>query len=482
MRIIPLLLALASMLSVAPATRAAPAEYRPTPCTGDFAAVAQQISCGLLLVDETRGSGNGRRVSIPVAVVRALHPRAGSLPVVFLHGGPGDEVISGLPDLLRSERWKQFVAQDQDWIFLDQRGGGLSAPLLDCGSRLLLNDAGPLSPFAAGTLIACGARHVAAGVDLSAYNAIATAADLQDLLQLLHLRQVDLFGVSYGSRVAFTVMRLHPELVRAAVLDSVWPPEALWAEGGPKMIADAVHLLFGRCAADRACHAAFADPERDLRTLASRLLAGPLTTGGKTYTADDLGGFLMDTLYSAEGARALPRDVRAFARGDLRALDEMKETSDTYFELQHLTHLCKEEFPFERRDHVADGVEGDPIGLVSVQSFQRYFDVCASLPVGAPEPAEGQPVGSKVPTLFLSAELDPGCPPALARAAASRFENSQFVQFPNTTHGLSRVSACARGMIQAFLRDPSQPVDRSCVGGSREPFGFIVRARPRARN
>lgn len=482
MRIIPLAFGLATMLFAVPVTRAASAEYRQAPCAGDFAHVTNTVSCGLLLVDETRGSGNGRRVSIPVAVVRALHPRPGALPVVFLHGGPGDEVISGLPDLLRSEHWKQFIAQDQDWIFLDQRGGGLSAPLLDCGARLLLNDAGPLSASAADALIACAARHVAAGVDLSAYNAMATTADLQDLLQLMHLQQVDVVGVSYGTRIAFTLLRLHPGLVRSAVLDSVWPPEALWAEGGPKMIADAVHLLFARCAADRACHAAFANPERDLRTLASRLLAGPMTIGDKTYTADDLGGFLMDTLYSAQGARSLPRDVRAFARGDFRALDEMKATSDTYFELQHLTHLCKEEFPFERRDHVADGVEGDPVGLVSVQSFQRYFDVCDRLPVGAPVPAEGQPLSSDVPTLFLSAEFDPGCPPALARAAASRFGHSQFAQFPNSTHGLVRVSTCARAMVLDFLRDPSRPVDRSCISGSQQPFGFVVRGRPRDRD
>ena len=172
--------------------------------------------------------------------------------------------------------------------------------------------------------------------------------------------------------------------------------------------------------------------------------------------------------------------MRAFARGDFSALDEQKETTDTYFELQHLTYLCKEEFPFERRDHVADGVESDPIGLVSVKSFQRYFDVCAGLQVGHADAAEGEPAGSHVPTLFLAAEFDPGCPPALARAAAARFAHSQLVQFPNTTHGLSRVSPCARAMIGEFLRDPSRPVDRSCIDGSKQRFGFVLRSRPRA--
>jgi pimeloyl-ACP methyl ester carboxylesterase len=195
----------------------------------------------------------------------------------------------------------------------------------------------------------------------------------------------------------------------------------------------------------------------------------------KTYTADDLGGFLMDTIYEQSGARSLPRDVHAFSKGNFSALERQKNVSDTYFEMQHLAHLCKEEFPFERRDHIADGVENDPVGLVSVKSFQRYFDVCATLPVGAPDPAEGQPIESKVPALFLVAEFDPGCPPAVALAAAARFEHAQLVQFPATTHGVIRVSACARRMVRDFLRDPSRPVDRTCVGNVRQRFGFVLR-------
>lgn len=468
-------LLLAAVLLATGFAQAAAPEYRETRCAGNFAGIPNRVTCAALLVDETRGSGNGRRVAIPVVVVRALHPRAGSVPVVFLHGGPGDEVVSDLPRRLRSAEWQEVVGQDQDWIFFDQRGGGRATPLLDCGSRLLLNDSGPLSDASASTLVACGARHAAAGIDLAAYNSVQVALDLQDLRQVLHLDTVDLLGVSYGTRVAFTIMRLQPAAVRSAVLDSAWPPEARWAEGGPRMLADAVHLLFARCAADRDCHARFPDPEQDLRDLASRLLAGPIKKGGRTYTAEDLGAFLIDTLYDEDGARSLPRDVRALARGDFRTLDRLKRSSDTYFELQHLAFLCKEEFPFERRDHVADGVANDPIGLISVKSFQRYFDVCATLPVGAADPAEGEPLASNVPTLFLAAEFDPGCPPALARAAAARSSRAQLVQIPDTTHGLFRVSGCARRMIRQFLLDPASPVDSSCATSARQGFGFRLR-------
>jgi pimeloyl-ACP methyl ester carboxylesterase len=464
----------ATLLVSAPTLAAVP-EYRVAPCTGGFARVAQSVACGILVIDETRGSGNGRRVAIPVAIVKAMHPRPGAVPVIYLHGGPGAGVVSGLPDLLRSPAGRELIAQDQDWIFFDQRGGLLSVPSLGCGSSVPLNDAGPLSAAAADALVACAARHVAAGVDLSAYNAVEVARDVQDLRSALNLNQFDLFGVSYGTRVAFTVLRTQATGVRAVVLDSVWPPEAKWAEGGPKMIADAVHLIFTRCAADRACHAAFPHADTELAGLARRLLSGPITLKGHTYTADDLGGFLMDTLYDAGGARALPRDAHAFAHGDYSALDAQMADRSPYVEAQHLAYLCKEEFPFERRDHVADGVDGDPIGLVSVKSFQRYFDVCTGFPVGKPDIAEGRPVVSDVPTLFLSAQFDPGCPPPLAQAAAARFARSQFIVIPNSTHGVFRLSPCARQMIRGFLGDPGRPVDSACLSATPERFEFSLK-------
>jgi hypothetical protein len=46
---------------------------------------------------------------------------------------------------------------------------------------------------------------------------------------------------------------------------------------------------------------------------------------------------------------------------------------------------------------------------------------------------------------------------------------------PNTTHGLIRISACARRMIRSFLADPTSPVDRTCVSESPKRFGFVLR-------
>jgi len=455
------------------AVQAAPAAYRAAPCTGDFSGVAQKVECGFLIVDEARGANTGRRVVLPVAVVKALHPDPALPPVIYLHGGPGGSTIQSLARALRGPVGHELVAQDQDWIFFDQRGSKLAVPELDCGEADL-NDAGPLSDAAADTLKACGERFAAVGVDLSRYNSAEVAQDVQDLRTALGIGRFDLFGVSYGTRVGFAVIAHAPQGVRAVVLDSVWPANIDWAVGGPQMISSAAKAIFARCEADPACHAAYPDPQADLDTVAAGFLAGPVTAQGRTYTASDLGGFLMDTIYDAEGARSLPRDVHAFASGDFSALNAQMAERSGYAEAQHLAFLCKERIPFEDEAKVTAD-PGDRIGQLTVASFRRYFNVCAAYPVGPADPVENQPVSSDIPTLFLSAQFDPGCPPELAKAAAARFSHGQFAMAPNTTHGVYRNSPCGRRVIRAFLANPNAQVDTTCF--QREPASFTFATR-----
>lgn len=457
-------------LALVGSAHAAEPKFTPGPCAGDYSGVANKIECGTLVVDETRGGPGTRRVALPVTIVKASAPKPGAVPVVFLHGGPGGGVVQNVARTLRGPTG-QLVGVDQDWIFFDQRGGGVASPILDCG-EVALNDAGPLNDAAAQQAIACAERLKASGVDLSQYNAEEVVKDIQDLRKTLGLKQVDLMGVSYGTRIALAVVKHDPSGVRAVVLDSPWTPEAKWAEGGPEMVSDAVNEIFKRCAADAACNAKYPHPGTDLNAFAGKLLAGPQVINGKTYAADDLGGFLMDAAYSGPDARALPATVARFAAGDLSRLDEQMAGRSGYNEAQHLTHLCKEEFPFESEAAMRKGAQRDPVTRVLENSFGRYFAVCKAYDVGKPDPVEAQPVSSALPTLFLSAEIDPGCPPAVAKAAVGRFSKGQLTIIPNTTHGVFRGSACARKMIRAFLADPTAKIDDSCLHPEHDKFVF----------
>ncbi len=472
------MLKLIGAAALALAALAAPAHAKPStftrgPCPVDTGALSPRVTCGILEVDETRGSNNGRRVAMPVAVIKAEKP-TGQPPVIYLHGGPGGGAVASLaarPGGVRG-RTRSWTGQDQDVVVFDQRGGTASVPALDCGG-LNLNDAGPDSDGTVDALKACAARHKAAGVDLSRYNAVEVAHDVQDLRRLLGYRQVDLFGVSYGTRIALEVVRTAPEGVRAVVLDSLWPPEAKWVDEGPMPVARAVRQILALCAADPACARDKPDLQAKVDALAVRWLSAPQGgADGLKYPVEDFAQYMMDAAYSGEEAREMPAAMQKLVTGDFSPIAAHDTDRSPYAEAQHLTHLCKEQFPFETRAAVAANAGADPLAQALVKTMVRYFDACEGYDVGPIDRRQGDPVTSDLPILIVNAGIDPGCPPELALAALKHLKHGQFVLVPNVTHGATRGSPCAASIAQGFLRDPSKAVDTTCLKTRPDSFAF----------
>lgn len=479
LRTLAVLAVVSCLTALAPPAKAAAPVFTDTPCPADWPTGVREVRCGTLTVDEARDGSSDRRIGVAVVILKASQPYKDASgrflpPVVMFHGGPGGALTPGAGRLLGAlSRRPDLAAVDQDVILFDQRGGGRSDPSMDCPG-VQLTDAGPPTDKDRDGLIACLKTYQAQGVDLRWYNAAAIADDVRDLTQALGLEKIDLRGGSYGPRIEAAVITHQPQIVRAAVMDSPWPPEGNWAVGTPEQVSTAVRLVLAKCAAQAACAARHPDIQSRFEAEARKWLAGPITgKDGRTFTVDDLSAFLMDTTYSARGVRSLPADLDRIIAGDLTPVAEIAGNRTYYSEGQHMAHLCKEELPFESKARLAAGAEGDPVAQVLVPSLSRLFDVCAAVDVGAADPVENQPVQTTIPTLFVAAEIDPGCPPALTQAAAKGYANSQVVIVTNATHGVIDASPCTRRMARDFLRDPSAPVDRSCLPAADTPLDFI---------
>ena len=463
----------------APASAADPV-FTTTTCPADWPAGVRETTCGTLTVDESRdGAPGDRRIDIAVVILKASRPWTDASgqalpPVVMFHGGPGGALTPNAGNLLRGlQRSPDLAAVDQDLILFDQRGGGRNAPSMDCPG-VQLTDAGPPSDGDRDALIACLKGFEAQGVDLDQYNVKAVAADVADLARVLNLPKIDLRGGSYGPRVEAAVMTHQPQIVRAVVMDSPWPPEGNWAVGTPEQVSTAVRLILSKCEAQAACAARHPDLQARFEAEARRWLAGPRTgKDGKTWTVDDLSAFLMETTYDRTGVRRLPADLEKIIAGDLSPVADIAANRTYYSEGQHMAYICKEELPFESRARLVAGAAGDPVAEVLVPSLSRLFDVCAAVDISSADPIENAPVVSDIPTLFVAAEIDPGCPPALTEAAAKGYSNSQVVIVTNATHGVINASRCTIDMARDFLRDPTRPVDRSCLPAADTPLDFI---------
>ncbi len=289
--------------------------YQENPCPFDITAEGESegetISCGTLFVPEHRLRADVEvpTIELAVVIIRSTSDTPASDPLIYLEGGPGGSAIAYY------DVWFASAFREQrDIILIDQRGTGFSKPSLNCPEYADYEIENPIE--------ACRDRLTAEGVDLRAYNSRENAADVADLIRALNLEQANLFGVSYGTRLALTVLRDHPDVVRSVILDAVYPPQVNRLNEQPKHANRAFEVLFAACAADAICNAAYPNLRDTFYTTIQNLNDEPLLlpdeATGEDYPLDGIG--LVDAifadLYDADLISFLPAKIDAAYRRD----------------------------------------------------------------------------------------------------------------------------------------------------------------------
>lgn len=445
-------------------------------------------TCGYLSVPENRDRSDGRRIRLSVAIFPALvaekHP-----PLVYLEGGPGGEALEGLP--FTYEDVFSFLNEERTVVVFDQRGVGFSEPGLSCPELVdldfeLLDEDLSTDEWLARTLPVldgCRSRWVDDGVDLSSYNSAESAADVADLRVSLGYDEWDLYGVSYGTRLALTVMRDHPEGVRSVILDSTYPPEIDGVANILPNAARALDELLSACASDPVCSSTYGDLEQELFSVVDRLNLSPAEVWVIDYrsyqghpallTGDALLSLVFQSLYLDTLVPDIPRLISDAGDGHYfgaQALMSLFLTNQAFLSIgQFLSVECHEEVPYsdpalvrsfnEAFPRLAPLVEG------ALAQSDYAFEFCPTWGAGSADAIENEPVVSDIPTLVLAGHFDPITPPEDGRSVAGRLENSWYVEFPTLSHGTAFVEGCPRSITLAFLADPRTEPDRDCVAG-----------------
>ena len=302
--------------------------FEPAPCPKlQGAETLAEASCGYLVVPENRGRPTGRTIRLMVAKYPARSPEKRPDPVVYLAGGPGDIAPLEVNGFIAAD----FI-RDRDIYVVSQRGTMFSEPALTCAasddfSRELLglrfySEATKRAHLAATE--ACHRELAATGADLSAYNSTESAADFADLRQVLGFDAWNVYGTSYGSYLAQTLIRDHPQGIRSVVLDSVVADD-LHRRRKLAERRDGFGNIFQACAAEPACNAAHPHLEETFTGLVNKLEAEPLTATVKDpATGKDVevvidGGALIDWLrnqnYGVPMLQAAPDRIDGLAAG-----------------------------------------------------------------------------------------------------------------------------------------------------------------------
>jgi pimeloyl-ACP methyl ester carboxylesterase len=392
---------------------------------------------------------------------------------------------------------------NRDLILLDQRGTGYSQPSLTCPefTALKYRTLDQNLSDAAGTALElqaarqCRARLVKQHVDLSGYTTLADAADVQDLRRALGYAQVDLYGVSYGTRLALAIMRAFPVGIRSVVLDSVVPAQTDLFSSPPASLNRVLNVLFQGCSIAATCNAAYPHLATTFYTLVQRLNAHPLTQvvrvadTGKSYkvlvTGDMVVDITFNTFYQTQLIPALPQMIAEAARGNYTYLTRLAGLVEFQFDTgisqgMYYSVECGEDAPFTTARQVTAVVQQLPPALRSfaLSSSLPDLQVCALWGVKKASPGQRAPVTSALPTLVLSGEYDPITPPSSGALAASTLSNSFAFSFPGTGHGVFLTNRCPYRITQDFLNDPTTRPVADCIASMAEPAFAVPSPNP----
>lgn len=434
------------------------------------------VECGQVTVPADWSVENGDTIKLAVYRIPSTSATPEPDPVVYLEGGPGG---SGAPIVAEFATGSTAYLRDRsDIIVIDQRGTGFSQPALFC-PEVFMADAEDGDLVAAHQ--ACHDRFVGDGVRFADYNSAYNAQDINAIRQALGYTEWNLYGLSYGTRLALTVMRDVPQGVRSVILDSVFPPEINGLSETPYVSYWAIEQIASNCAADADCAANIGDIKALIEDGIARLDAAPLDDLTAAFYVQALGELMTDP--------QLPTIVSIVAAGtdaDIIALREEIEAADDNDEEDLSPNdappalypfvaesdgmgyavVCGEEVPY------LDQTAGPNLAANFRESTQRVIDameqpfdggLCDVYGVPARGEIETQPVMSSIPTLVLAGTADVATPPAWSMLTDDTLANSQYAEFDGLTHGLLGNNECLNQITLAFLNDPDATADQACI-------------------
>lgn len=428
-------------------------------------ALAVEARCGVVDVPENWAQPSGRHIQLHVVVVPAETPKPLPDPMLVLVGGPGQAAT----EQGWVVRYFAFLRAKRDLILADQRGTGASNPLRcehlgkDDDVRGYFTDLYPQ------TFIEKCRDALQAHSDLRQYTTTASARDLEAVRSAIGADRINIYGTSYGTRLALEYLRRFPAHVRTLTLDGVVGPQMRAPQTFSLDAQRAFGLLVQSCARDSSCSAADPDPGKELSHLEAAWRRKPVSVavhtplGAAPQTVEFSWGLGADTirslLYNTSTAARLPALIHAAAHGDFEPLAQLRVTLGRVWDQQvalglFLSVTCTEDdapVSGHRLQRLTSGT------FVGDYLIRQQHAACAEWPHAAPPQDFHRPVPSTVPALLLSGWLDPVTPPFRSDAQADAMPRAVRATAMSGAHAF-KWPACLERTIERLV-DSGSPTD-----------------------
>ncbi len=440
--------------------------------------------CATLSVPENYAEPNGKQIDLFIAKIKSMSKNPEPDPFTLLAGGPGQSatesyvVMRGALEKIRKQR---------DIILVDQRGTGKSNQM-QCKPE----DEDYADPFAYDPeIVKQMTRECLEELpgDPRFYSTSVAVKDLETVRQAIGFEQWNLWGGSYGTRVAQHYLRRYPQHTRTVVLDAVAPPPL---NLGPDIALEsqrAVDQMTSRCTEDEVCQKNFPELGKNITALVTRLKAQPESISFENFSTGEIETMefgeahlaltIRMLLYSAHGVSILPTMLHsAYAQNNFAPLARRaKMVADDLGNAlslgMHNSVICTEDVPFFNTDKIDPAALNKTyMGTAAIDSIQ---DMCSLWPVGEIDDDFKELVQSDLPVLVLSGSIDPITPPAYAEMILPGLTNSLHLVNDNQGHIQSGVG-CMPTVVAKFVAEASvENLSADCLQ-RQTPEPFFINA------
>lgn len=412
---------------------------------------------GFFEVPEDRRIPGSRRIRLGYVRFASTSANPGP-PIVYLAGGPGG---SGVRTAM-GNRFPIFMALRAvaDVIAFDQRGTGLSAHIPE-------RPASP-APWPALThremtdwyrdeMQKAWVDWTRAGVAMTGYNTEQNADDINDLRRHLGVETVDLWGISYGTHLALSVLKRHPDLIgRVALASLEGQDQTVKRPAHIDAFLDRVDRLLGE---DPVARAAVPNLPALMRRVHARYEAEPatVTIPGATGPADlKIGGFGVQLMASAMVANPptlsmLPRIYLALDAGKTDVLSSLFPPPDRYFSISGMPEATD----------LASGISPGRLALIDKEAKTAVLGDAFNMPMphllGAiPGVDLGEDFRSAIrietPALLVAGSLDGRTPLEEQAEVIDQFQRKTQVVVENAGHNVFESHPEVQTLLVKFFR------------------------------
>ncbi len=402
---------------------------------------------GQLFVPENRQKNDSHIITIPFVRFRCTS-KIPKPPIIFLQGGPGESVLSDLQTCWSRPMWCPPL-DIADFIFIEQRGFGLSHPCLTCPDMysLPLDKPGTYEGYVNAHrkyLMEAVSFWKKQGTDLSGYNVHEMAADINDLRQELDYKKISLFGGSFGSQHAFALLHEYGSVIERAFLFGVEGPHHTLKL--PNNIQKQLERLDSLLKKDATLNKHIPDLLKLMTFVLDRLEQDPVSIETVNPQTKEKVTILLGKydlqLVTAKGLgttqflKELPMRYLTMAQGDYSwlASQTIKERMGLKSNLMYEATDCASGATAKRRKQVKEESKTTLLGNTINEPFHELCDLIGDYNTN------NQPhnvLTSNIPILMASGSLDARTPISNAEELLVNFPNGQLLTIEGVSHDLS---------------------------------------------